>query len=99
MLRLRLRTIENGSATRVLDEGQLPDASPCACSPRKRGMKGTAMTDMTATLLKAKAQMESARAQRDQAILDAVAAGMKKTAIAEAVGLSRMHVHRILNNK
>ncbi|MBK0422615.1 hypothetical protein JD292_11085 [Leucobacter sp. CSA2] len=48
-------------------------------------------------LTRAAIRLETARAKRDQAILDAHAAGTKVTAIAAAVHLSRMHVHRILN--
>lgn len=50
-------------------------------------------------LAKAAAALETAHAQRDQAIIDAAAAGMNQTAISRAVGMSRMQVYRIITGK
>lgn len=47
-------------------------------------------------LRRAAEELERAHAARDQAVRDAAAVGMPKTAIADAVGLSRMQVHRII---
>lgn len=54
------------------------------------------MTDHEKKLTAAAAKLEQAHAARDQAILDAHTAGIKGTAIAAAVKLSRMQVHRIV---
>lgn len=54
------------------------------------------MTDHTKQLTNAAEQLKTAHAARDQAILDAHAAGMQSAAIAAAVELSRMQVHRIV---
>lgn len=54
------------------------------------------MSDMHAALERAATALETAHAQRDRAVLEAHAAGMGGTAIAAAVRLSRMQVHRII---
>lgn len=53
--------------------------------------------DHTKALQDAAAKLEQAHAARDTAILAAHAAGMGPTAIAAAVGLTRVHVSRIVN--
>ncbi len=53
-------------------------------------------TDHAARLAAAATRLERAHAARDQAIIDARAAGMKGTAIAAAVGLTRQQVGRIV---
>lgn len=54
------------------------------------------MTDHSKQLAKAAERLERAHADRDAAIIAAHEAGLKPTAIARAVGLSRMQVHRII---
>ena len=54
------------------------------------------MTDHAKALTKAADALERAHAERDAAIIAAHNAGMKPTAIANAVRMSRMQVHRII---
>lgn len=55
------------------------------------------MTDHIKLLTTAADKLEAAHTARDQAIVDAHTAGTPVTAIANAVRLSRMQVHRIIN--
>ncbi len=54
------------------------------------------MTDHAKALTKAADALDRAHTARDEAILAAHKAGMKPTAIANAVRMSRMQVHRII---
>ena len=54
------------------------------------------MTDHLRELAKAAERLTKAHAARDAAILAAHADGLKPTAIGNAVGLSRVQVHRIV---
>lgn len=54
--------------------------------------------DFERRLRRAATALETAHTARDQAILDASAAGMTQVEVAAAVGLSRVHVYRILRD-
>lgn len=56
-----------------------------------------AETDWAQNLARAAQALEKAHAARDQVIRDAATAGLSPTAIARAVGLSRMQVYRIID--
>lgn len=49
-------------------------------------------------LRRAAVNLENAHTARDRTIREAAAAGMTQQAIADAVGLSRVHVYRLLRD-
>lgn len=54
---------------------------------------------LLAAVRKASASLERARAERDEAIRDAMAAGVARREIAEAAGLERTQLYRVIGSK